>query len=574
MSGSPGSQFCIFPFAWFPLLHTMSRFFGPLAEINLNLYFHDRGTEQVWRHTNTSKRSRLPMHRFFDEHDRPLNRSELVTIFTELWPLRPTTAKNADTLLRGCRCFHRLGAYVQFPAECKELDPTLDLALAFDFKELKRADGLLRPWWAKNRSIVQRVGNVSDFEAILKTAPDWASVAAELKQVLQSKLGSVMFVAAHQTLTITEATTASLAIINEVLDNALLISTDLVSSMREQCKAKVTSMGIDVMDAGVNKIICGYRGLPLGVEVRDYEEAINCLIMVRIKEMAVSSCLQELCFEQEVCGAPCPRETVIHDDVVADAQVARNLLASMVPPSSWANGVDLSSMVAARRKMLKDNDSTFGIEVAIIEAVQGVAGEQLFTNKMFAACLPSKTLRLSLPEIRQKLKTFSESLFAKIVRAGAKERLGTVRTLFEDIALGVAPDLKSMAKPASISRVLAAIPFLVTKEYLMIEHTEKPETVNRDFGRTLFPWWQIEAEYRVDRKILSLEFCSRAASVQHLMNEDQASFLSRITAQQWSAARERAVKSTDSAAVTDIVPASSSSGAEEIGGKLDMFFQF
>jgi hypothetical protein len=217
---------------------------------------------------------------------------------------------------------------------------------------------------------------------------------------------------------------------------------ELLQAIRGKAAAAAAASGMDQLGMVKRTIVLDFLGLEIALPVRDMNEEINLRLACFFKAESVGrpSGLSPLFFEVGLLPSGLAKQTCrISPDVLKDYKTARLAAHDLIQKETVLTGEMLSQVLASREALYLQIDGTFAIELAIVKALAGAAGERRL-HKAILHCFPSESKQCSLQQVSADLARLASSELHRIVTRSAQTSLEVVREMLQKMEMGHSPE--------------------------------------------------------------------------------------------------------------------------------------
>lgn len=497
------------------------------------------GAFKIKDHPNTSKRSRDPLHKFFLDYEGDVSRSDVVSLYIDLAPLRVDVPKNADTLSRFGKFLVRRELDERYAEEFQENVGLFDRALAADALSKKKEGSPMDLWWVRYRSLAAKVVNPESVERAMRAAPDWQTCATDLREILKTELGQALFRNAKQVLEFTHASDYVKDTVETVLRGVPCVGKATLQDVRKRCRIWAGRNGIVPEAVNPRTVNLVYRnGFEYGSEVSSFDDLVEAVLWNRIKKGTSGISLAELNIEEGVFGQPDPSLTLQVDaEVMLYAGTARATFNKMLDLDKWTDGESLLSKLNAKKNTVAGDDPSFKlVECGIISALAGEPGERFF-DSMILNALPQASRPISLEDSMGTLSELQASTFSRIVSPDAVTRLGKVMECVSCIKQGIPPAQSVMACSPFMLTVSQRFEYFLTQAHLSMLQESSPCAIAEVSGKALLePFFKVATDQHGAGEI-DPELINKVSGFAYLMAAEQKAQLKVFQKAAWEVAR-------------------------------------
>ena len=163
------------------------------------------------------------------------------------------------------------------------------------------------------------------------------------------------------------------------MPHACIMPQEMLRGLRARATAAAAASGIDKVGVVRRMAIMDFMGLGISLQARDTNEEINLRMACFLKAESTGKLhgLPPLFFEVGLLQPGVRQATCrISPEVLQDYRTARMAARDLIQTETVLTGDMLQTLLAARQALYLQIDGTFAIELAIVKALSGVAGEE------------------------------------------------------------------------------------------------------------------------------------------------------------------------------------------------------
>lgn len=239
---------------------------------------------------------------------------------------------------------------------------------------------------------------------------------------------------------------------------------EMLRGLRAKATAAAAACGIAKLGVVKRTVTMDFMGLDISLLVRDTNEEINLRMACFLKAESIGKLhgLAPLFFEVGLLQPGVGQATCrISHEVLQCFRTARMAAHDLIQKETVLTGEMLQPLLAAREALYLQIDGTFAIELAIVKALSGVAGERRL-HKAILRCFPSEAKQCSLQQVSADLARLASSELHRIVTRSAQTSLEVVREMLQKVDMGHSPDAAAFLSGGFMEKVGKGMGYLIT----------------------------------------------------------------------------------------------------------------